>query len=262
MHGTVAVGSTALALVALAGCGGGGGGDSRGDQVLKGELVSLSRTQGPGSTANVSIVVRPDRHVVITGPAGSAVSRMGAATYSAMQEELRDAPMAELDAKDDIQLPPAANAYRYTIAYRGRLVHWEQGKTPSPLKRTVSDLSQYFSSAPTSSTPLVRVRRTGGLSASTVTVRVDFGGRASRTEEAPRMRSRSYRLARATLERLKASVQDMELAEVPSSSQPAPADGSVYEISTARRTIRAPQGALPSQLERVVALAEGRAYTG
>lgn len=262
MRGAIGVGLTALAVVSAAGCGGSGGGDSRGDQVLKGELVSLSRTLGPGSTANVSIVVRPDHHVVITAPAGSAVSRMGTATYSAMQEELADAPMAELDAKDDIQLPPAANAYRYTIAYRGRLVHWEQGKTPSQLRRTVSDLSPYFSSAPTSGTPLVRVRRTGGLAASTVTVRVDFGGRASRTEESPRRQSRSYRLPRATLERLKAAVQDVELAEVPSSNQPPPADGYVYEISTIRRTIRVPQGTLPSQLARVVALAEGRAYTG
>ncbi len=226
-----------------------------------GELVSLSRT-GPAPADNVSIVLRPDRHVVVTSPTGSAVSTVAPATYKTMQGDLADAPFAKLDAEDELQLPPAVGSFRYTIAYRGRLVHWEQGKTPSSLKRTFSDLSSYFASAPMSGTPLVRVRRTGGLAPSTVTVRVDYSGRASRSEEAPRMQSRSYRLPRATVQRLKAAVAQVELAEVPSSNQPPPADGYVYEVSTNRRSIRAPQGALPSQLARVVALAEGRASIG
>ncbi len=258
MHRTVALGLAAVAVVAVSGCGGGSSGPSK---VPPGELVSLSRT-GPAPSDNVSIVLRPDRHVVITSPTGSAVSMVAPATYATMQGDLAGAPFAKLDAEDELQLPPAANSNRYTIAYRGRLVHWEQGKTPSSLKRTFSELSSYFASAPTSGTPLVRVRRTGGPAPTTVTVRVDYGGRASRVEEAPRRQSRTYRLPRAALERLKAAVANVELAEVPSSNQPPPADGYSYEVSTIRRTIRAPQGGLPSQLARVVGLAEGRASTG
>jgi len=75
------------------------------------------------------------------------------------------------------------------------------------------------------------------------------------------MLSRDYRLPRATLERLKAAVADVELAEIPSSSEPPQADGYTYEVTTNRRTIRAPQGKVSSLLARVIALAEGRAFT-
>ncbi len=253
MRRGLVIGLTVVAMTA-AGCGGGGdGGGSQSKSVPRGELVSLSRTgQAPG--ANVSIVVRPDRHVLVTSPAGVYVSRLGPATFESMQGELASAPVAKLDAKDELALPPAVNSYRYTIAYHGRLVHWEQGSTPSSLKRTFSDVSPFFSSAPTDGTPLVRVRRAGGPAPTRVAVRVTYGGRAQRSEEALRMRSRDFRLSRATLERLKAAVADVELAEIPSSSEPAPAGGYVYEISTGRRTIRAPQGRLPSQLARVIAL--------
>lgn len=247
-----------VVVVTAAGCGDGGGSQSK--SVPRGELVSLSRT-GQGPTANVSMVVRPDRHVVLTSPAGVYVSRLGPATYESVQSELASAPIAELDAKDELALPPAVNSYRYTIAYHGRLVHWEQGSTPSALKRTFSDLSPFFASAPTGSTPLVRIRRSGGLAPSRVSVSVDYDGRASRSEEAPKAGSRSYSLTGANLERLKAAVADVELAEVPSSSAPPPADGYTYEITTNRRTIRASQGQVPPLLLRLIALAEGRAYT-
>ena len=259
MRRAIAIGLAAAAVVG-GGCGGGGSGSSS-SSVQRGELVSLSRN-GHTPGANVSIVVRPDRHVVVTSDAGPSVSRMGPATYDAIQRELDDAPLKELDKKDDIQLPLAVNSYRFTIAYRGRLVNWEQGSTPSPLKRTYSELSPLFASAPTARTPLVRVRRVGGVARSTTTVRVLYDGRASREEESPAKRSRDYRLARGTLERLKAAVADVELAEVPSSGEPPPADGYEYEISTPRRTIRAPQGKVPSLLARVIALAEGRATIG
>ena len=249
----------ALAGAALAGGGCGGGGDTESSPRLKGELVSLSRNgQTPG--ANVSIVVRPDRHVVVTSPAGVAVSQIGQATYQSMQDELDRAPLKKLDAEDELQLPPAPNSYRYTIAYRRRLVHWEQGSTPASLKRTYSDLLPFFASAPTNSTSLVRVRRVGGVAPARTTVRVLYDGRATREEDAPGKRSRTYRLRRGMLERLKAAVADVELAEVPSSNEPPPADGYAYEVTTNRRTIRAPQGKVPSMLAQVIALAEGRAY--
>lgn len=255
MRRSIAIGLTA---VAAGGCGGGGGSQSK--SVPRGELVSLSRN-GQAPAANVSLVVRPDRHVVVTSPAGTSVARLGPATFESVQRELASAPIAKLDAQDELALPPAANSYRYTIAYRGRLVHWEQGSTPSSLKRTFSDLSPFFSSAATDETPLVRVRRTGGPAPTQVAVRVTYGGAAQRAEEAPRMLSRDYRLPRATLERLKAAVADVELAEIPSSSEPPQADGYTYEVTTNRRTIRAPQGKVSSLLARVIALAEGRAFT-
>ena len=257
MRRAIAIGLMAAAL-AGGGCGGGGSGSSS-NSVQRGELVSLSRN-GHTPGANVSIVVRPDRHVVVTSDAGPSVSRVGTATFDAIQSELDDAPLKELDKKDDIQLPLAVNSYRFTIAYRGRLVNWEQGSTPSSLKRTFSELSPFFTSAPTARTPLVQVRRSGGMARGGVTVRVLYDGRASREEETPAKRSRDYRLPRLTLERLKAAVADVELAEVASSSEPPPADGSVYEVSTTRRTIRAPQGKVSPLLARVIALAEGRAY--
>lgn len=256
MRRTLAIG---LAVAAAGGgCGGGGSGSSQ-SPVQRGELVSLSRN-GHTPGANVSIVVRPDRHVVVTSDAGPWVSRIKPATAEAIRSELDDAPLEELDKKDDLQLPLAVNSYRFTIAYRGRLVNWEQGSTPSSLKRTFSDLSPFFASAPSAATPLVRVRRIGGAAPSRVTVRVLYGGQASRQEEASGKRSREYRLARGTLERLKAAVADVELAEVPSSNEPPPADGYAYEVTTNRRTIRAPQGKVPSLLAQVIALAEGRAY--
>ncbi len=259
MRRSLVTGLTVVVVVTAAGCGDGGGSQSK--SVPRGELVSLSRT-GQGPTANVSMVVRPDRHVVLTSPAGVYVSRLGPATYESVQSELASAPIGELDAKDELALPPAVNSYRYTIAYHGRLVHWEQGSTPSELKRTFSDLSPFFASAPTGSTLLVRIRRSGGLAPSRVSVSVDYDGRASHSEEAPRMRSRDYRVPRPTLERLKAAVADVELSEIPSSSEAPPADGYIYEVTTNRRTIRAPQGRVSSVLARVIGLTEGRAYTG
>ena len=255
MRRSIALGLT-VAVVAGAGCGGGQSTES--SPRLKGELVSMSRNgQTPG--ANVSIVVRHDRHVVVTSPAGVAVSRIGPSTYQSIQDELDQAPLKKLDAEDELQLPPALNSYRYTIAYRRRLVHWEQGSTPASLKRTYSDLLPFFASAPTNSTPLVRVRRTGGVAPGQTTVRVLYGGRATREESGKP--ARAYRLPRGTLERLKAAVADVELAEVPSSNEPPPADGYTYEVTTNRRTIRALQGKVPSPLVQVIALAEGRATT-
>lgn len=253
MRRGIAIG-LAVAAVAASGCGGG----SEKAKVPPGELVSLSRN-GARPADNVSIVVRPDRHVVVTSPAGLQVTRFGPSTYRALQDDLDGAPLDRLAEEDDRKLPPAPGAYRYTISYRGRLVNWAQDAVPKELKDAFSVLSPLFASAPTPNSPLVRVRRTGGIAASRVSLRVDYGGRASRTDEGPRGQSRSYRLAPATLTRLKAAVAAVELGEVPSSNQPPPADGYLYEVSTNRRTIRAPQGGVPAPLARVIALAEGRA---
>jgi hypothetical protein len=256
MRRGIAIGLTAVA-VAAGGCGGQGGQPS---PLPNGELVSLSRT-GSGPFDHVSIIVRPDRHVVVTSHAGSQVTRVGPASFAALRRDLDGVPFAKLAAQANRQLPPAPGAYRYVIAYRGRLAHWEQGSVPSSLKPTVSELSSFFASAPAGNTPLVRLRRAGGPAGSRFSLVVDYDGHASRREEAPTARSRSYRIAPATLERLKSAVVEVELAEVPSSSGSAPAGGGQYEVSTNRRTIRAPEGNVPPLLRRVIALAEGRAYT-
>lgn len=130
---------------------------------------------------------------------------------------------------------------------------------PAALKRTVKILSIYPHRPPQPHQVMVWVRRTGGLASMPVSVYVDYDGRTERFEgTGRRVRELRYHLAPRALTRLKRQLERIELADVPTSSVPPPADGYVYEVTANDRTIRAPQGKVPPLLGPVVAFARSR----
>lgn len=254
MRRAVATGLTCMGLVA-AGCG--GGGESGPDPLPQGQLVTMTRG-GRAPFDDMRIVVRPDRHVIVSDRAGSKVYTLEPDSFLGLRVTLARAHVSTLSVKRDRTIP-GPDAYRYALTYRGRTIRFEESTVPARLKGGVRVLSGYLDTAPQAHEVMVRIRRTGGVAPVPITVYVDYDGRTDRFEGAGRgVRARRYRLSPEALTQLKRGLERVALADVPSSSAPSPDDGYVYEVTANGRTIRAPQGKLPPLLGPVVAFARSR----
>jgi hypothetical protein len=254
MRRSAAIGLAGVMMVAGGGCGGGGSGPG---PLPKGQLVSLTRS-GRAPFDDQTIVVRPDRHAIVSNRFGFHVTALGPATFESLRRDLHGAHFAQLSSKTD--RIPAPDGYRYAITYRGHTVRRSEASIPAELKDAVKTLSVYLNPAPSARDIFLRVRRRGGFAPTDESVYVANDGRVNRFEGPAGRRERRFRMSPRALAALKQAVVALALADVPSSAVPPPADGYVYEVTADLHTIRAPQGQIAPPLRRVIALAEGRAY--
>lgn len=254
MRSSAAIG-LATAAVAFAGC---GGGDTGPGPLPRGELVSLTRS-GRAPFDDQTIVLRGDRHAILSNRDGFHVISVEAGIVEALGRELHRSHFSKLSPRED--RIPGPDAARYAITYRGRTVRVSEGSVPSALKNTVSSLTTLLPGVVARPIDIfLEVRRRGGFAPTEMTVYVKNDGDAYEFETGGRRRARHYRLRPDALAALKQAVVQMRLADVRSSNVPPPADGYVYEVTAdSSDPIRAPQGKVPPPLARVIALAESRA---